>query len=200
MVELIKKYDEEAEIIYVVGFMSDLVQKSIKGVKFVHNPFYNITNSIASLWFARDYLDGDICIINGDIVMESKLIKDVVKNRLYESSALIDSSIKTDGDYNVQVDNDNIIVMSKNLKNYFGEYAGIIKLKKPETSLLKNEIDFMIKEGNSDQWYENALVQLIFSKNLVLKYVDISKYDWTEIDCVDDLIKAKNIHKKDLVR
>ena len=199
MVDLIHKYDNSAEIIYVIGFMADSITSLIKDVTFIHNPFYNITNSIASLWFAKEYLDDDVCIINGDIVMESKLIKEVVTNKSYKSSVLVDSSIKIGGDYNVQVDNDNVIVMSKELNDYFGEYAGIIKLKKDGTHLLKKEIELMINEGSSDQWYENVLVQLIFSKNYILKYIDISKYSWTEVDCVDDLISAKMIHERDIV-
>lgn len=76
----------------------------------------------------------------------------------------MDSSIKTDGDYNVQVSDKSVVVMSKELENYDGEYAGITKLD-PETSqCLKQKINNMIDKGYCDQWYENALVEMVFSK------------------------------------
>ena len=59
------------------------------------------------------------------------------------------------------------------------------------------EIEDMIDNGYYDQWYENALVQLIFKHDFQLYYKDICDYEWTEVDCVSDLIKAKSIHMKE---
>ena len=76
MVNLIKKYDVEANIIVVTGFMSDIIKEEIRDVIFVYNPFYEVTNSIASLWFAQSYLEAEnVVIINGDIVMEERIVK-----------------------------------------------------------------------------------------------------------------------------
>jgi len=194
MIDLIRKYDKDAEIITVVGFLADKIKSIIVETKFIDNPFYDITNSIASLWFCKNYLDDDVTIINGDIVMESNLIKDIVVQKYDYPLVLIDSSIK-DGDYNVQVQDDNILVMSKELKNYHGEYAGVTKIDKNTIKLFKEEIEKMISDGHYDQWYETTLVQLIFDNDLKLKYIDIDEYQWTEVDCVDDLLKAKSIYK-----
>jgi choline kinase len=199
MIDNILQYDSKAEIITVVGFMSDKIKNVITNTKFVDNPFYNVTNSIASLWFCKDYLFEDVTIINGDIVMEQSLIKDIVIQKYDYPLVLIDSSIKSNGDYNVQVQDENILVMSKELQNYYGEYAGITKINRATISLFKNEIEKMIAAGQYDQWYETVLVQLIFNNNLQLKYKDISQYQWTEVDCVNDLLKAKNIHRKDKI-
>lgn len=49
MVNLIRKYDDDANIVVVVGFMSEKIKKEIKDIIFVENPFYEVTNSIASL-------------------------------------------------------------------------------------------------------------------------------------------------------
>ena len=197
MIDLIRKHDKDAEIISVVGFLADKIKSIITKTKFIDNPFYDITNSIASLWFCKNYLDDDVTIINGDIVMESNLIKDIVIKKYDYPLVLIDSSIK-DGDYNVQIQDDNILVMSKELKNYHGEYAGVTKIDKNTIKLFREEIEKMIINKHYDQWYETALVQLIFDNDLKLKYKDIANYEWTEVDCVDDLLKAKNIHRKDL--
>lgn len=54
-----------------------------------------------------------------------------------------------------------------------------------------------IEDGFYDQWYENALVQLIFKNNFKLYYTDIASYDWTEVDSVNDLLHARQIHAKE---
>lgn len=195
MVSLIRKYDANAEIAVVVGFMSKKIKEEISGVVFYDNPFYEVTNSIASLWFAKDCLDKEnVTIINGDIVVEEQLVVDYICHRVERPEVLIDSSIKNSGDYNVQVNDGRILVMSKELEDYYGEYAGITKLDQESSLKLKRCIEQMVQEGMYDQWYENALVQMIFNEDFKLYYKDIKEYRWTEVDCVSDMLLAKQIH------
>ncbi|MFR6393348.1 MAG: hypothetical protein ACLUN0_11075 [Roseburia sp.] len=109
----------------------------------------------------------------------------------------MDQSIKNNGDYNVQVLEKSVLVMSKNLDEYFGEYAGVTKLDKQSALKVKNQIEKMVGMEMYDQWYENALVQMIFDDDFNLEFEDISDYKWTEIDCVDDMLLAKQIHSKE---
>ncbi len=199
MVNLIKEFDKEADIVVVTGHMHQSIENDLEGVTFVYNPFYEVTNSIASLWFAKDHLDVEnVVLIDGDIVMSRNLVKEVVCQPVDKPTVLLDSSIKTDGDYNVEVSGDRVLVMSKNLDSYYGEYAGLTKLDGKSARRMKQEMDSMIEEGYYDQWYENALVQLIFKEDFKLYYKDICEYEWTEVDCVSDLIVAKNIHLQEM--
>ena len=198
MVALIKKHDTEADIVIVTGHMHRAIEEQVEGATFVYNPFYEVTNSIASLWFAQEHMDADnIVLIDGDIVMEDELIKDVLCQPVNRATVLVDSSIKTDGDYNVEVSGEQVLVMSKDLTSYYGEYAGVTKLDRQSALLMRTEMDEMIEEGFYDQWYENALVQLIFKHDFRLFYTDISNYEWTEVDSVNDLLMAKQIHMKE---
>lgn len=200
MVSLIKMIDKDADIVIVTGHMHRSIEEQIKNVTFIYNPFYEVTNSIASLWFARNHLDAEnVTLIDGDIVMPEKLMREVVCQKVNKPSVLIDSSICFDGDYNVEVSGENVLVMSKDLKSYHGEYAGVTKLDHDSALLMKQEIDNMIEDGYYDQWYENALVQLIFKTDFKLYYTDIRDFDWTEVDSVDDLLHAKNIYMNDIM-
>lgn len=199
MVNLIRKYDNQADIVVVTGHMHKSIESELEGVTFVYNPFYEVTNSIASLWFAKKHLNTDnVVLIDGDIVMSEKLVREVVCQPVDRPTVLLDSSIKTDGDYNVEVSGERVLVMSKNLDSYYGEYAGLTKLDEKSAQLMKQEMDSMIEEGYFDQWYENVLVQLIFKDDFQLYYKDICEYEWTEVDCVSDLIRAKTIHLQEL--
>lgn len=62
---------------------------------------------------------------------------------------------------------------------------------------MREELESMVEEGDYDQWYENALVQLIFKTDFKLYFKDIMNYDWTEVDSVNDLLHAKNIHMRE---
>jgi choline kinase len=194
MINLIKKHDQDAEIVVVTGFLHHKIEQNINDVIFINNPFYSVTNSIASLWFAREYLNRDyVTIINGDVVMADKLVREVLCRKTEGALVLFDSSIKKDGDYNVSIAVDEVVVMSKQLDDYDGEYAGVVKLDRKTAGQFSAILNEMVDNGQYDQWYEDVLVQMIFTDNFVLNYIDICDYDWTEVDSVRDLVIAKKI-------
>ena len=199
MIHIIGQCDRKARFIVVGGFLFGDIKKeldNISNVEFICNPFFEVTNSIASLWFAKKYLEADTVIINGDIVMEKELLNAIVCKQTDRPVVLIDSSVKNNGDYNVQVFQDKVLVMSKNLDEYYGEYAGVTKLDGESSRLLGEKIENMVLKGMYNQWYENALVQMIFDDNFKLYFEDISQYKWTEVDSVRDILLAKTIHNQ----
>ena len=200
LVRKIRKYDAEAEIVVVVGYMYKQIQKELEddNVKFVHNPFYSVTCSMGSLWFSKDFLQREnVTIINGDIVASDKLMKDVVCQYTDYPYVLLDSSHKDANKYNVQVQGDLVCVMSKNLSQYLGNYASITKLDAVSSRFLLEQLHQMVNEEMYNLFFEDALIQMIFDKNFELYYKDICEFKWTEVDTVDDLIKAKEINIQD---
>ena len=198
-IKLIQEYDEQAKVVIVEGYQHHHFEKRLSMVNFVYNPFYGVTNSIASLWMAREHLvsDNGVVIINGDVLISKKLMSDVICQPIKKPMVLLDSSIKSNGDYNVEVIGDRVVVMSKDLQSYDGEYAGVTILDSESAIRLSKEIEYMVDHEEYDQWYENALVRMIFSQDFVLYYKDICEYEWTEVDDVNDLVHAKRIYHEE---
>lgn len=197
LVRKLRKFDVEAEIVVVVGYMYKQIQKELEddNVRFVHNPFYSVTNSMGSLWFARDYLQREnVSIINGDIVASDQLMQDIVTTHTDYPYVLLDSTHKDANKYNVQIQGELVCVMSKHLTEYAGNYASITKLDAVSSRFLLEQLNQMVNEEMYNLFFEDALVQMIFQRNFELYYKDIKDYEWTEVDHVDDLLKAKNIH------
>ena len=196
LVRKIRKYDGEAEIVVVVGYMYKHIQKELEddNVKFVHNPFFSSTGSMGSLWFAKDYLQREnVTIVNGDIVVSDRLIQEVVSQYTDYPYILMDSTHRDVNKYNVQVQGDLVCVMSKNLTEFVGNYASITKLDAVSSRFLLEQLNQMVNEEMYNLFFEDALVQMIFQKNFELYYKDIKDYKWTEVDSVDDLLKARQI-------
>lgn len=200
LVRKIRKYDSDAEIVVVVGYMYRQIQKELEddNVKFVHNPFYSATGSMGSLWFAKDFLQREnVTIINGDIVASDKLIKDVVDQYTDYPYVLLDSSHKDENKYNVQIQGDLVCVMSKNLTEFVGNYASVTKLDAVSSRFLLEQLNQMVNEEMYNLFYEDALVQMIFQNNFELYYKDIKEYKWIEVDRVDDLLRARQIQAEE---
>ena len=195
-IRLIREYDPDPTIVVVIGYKHELFERMLQNVEFVYNPFFNVTNSIASLWMAREYMlaEDGVVILNGDVLLSNALMREVVCQPVDRSMVLLDSSIKSNGDYNVEVVNDRVIIMSKELKEYFGEYIGVTRLEHKGAIRLRQEIEHMVEREEYNQWYENALVRMIFSDDFALYYKDVCQYEWTEVDDVNDVVLAKRIY------
>lgn len=199
LVRTIRKYDAEAEIVVVVGYMYKQIQKELEddNVKFVHNPFYSITSSMGSLWFAKNYLQREnVTIINGDIVASNNLMQNIVCQHTDYPYVLLDSTHRDVNKYNVQIQGELVCIMSKNLTDYIGNYASVTKLDAVSSRFLLEQLNLMVNEEMYNLFFEDALVQMIFQKNFELYYKDIKDYQWTEVDCVDDLLKARQIQEE----
>ncbi len=196
-VRLIYKYDKKAHVTIVLGFQHHAIMQLMKDrCDYIVNPFYKVTNSIASLWFARDVLvkKRPTVIMNADIVFSDSFAKEICSEPT-ETVIYYDSSICSNGDYNVQEIDNQMVVMGKELDEFSGEYVGITKFTQQDTGLLLNEVHEMVFDNLYDQWYENALVQLSLTERHYFRTKDACDYEWSEIDSVDNLMKIRQIIK-----
>ena len=199
MVRSIRSLDKNAEIVVVVGYMAEDVKMELEGenVHFVMNPFYEVTNSISSLWFARDYLEREnVAIVHGDAVFSNEIVRNYLVKPTDYPYVLVDSSYDCPGAYNAVIRDDQVLVMSKKLENFDAKYCCMTKLDPVSSRLLKQEVDSMVNSNMYDQYFEDGLVQMIMFHDFQLFSQDIKGEKWAEVDSVDDLLAAQEIHRE----
>lgn len=69
------------------------------------------------------------------------------------------------------------------------------KLDAVSSRLLKEEVEFMINNLMYDQFFEDALVQMMMFHDFELFYEDVDGHNWSEVNCVDDLMRAQEIYQ-----
>ncbi len=66
------------KVAVVLGYEGDFIRGCLDGcdVRFYENPFYSETNSLGSLWMAREFLsDGeDALVMNADVYWDDKIL------------------------------------------------------------------------------------------------------------------------------
>ena len=77
-------------------------------VRFFHNEFYEQTNSLMSLWLAREQLDGDALVMNGDLFFEPLVLQSALEQTL-PAVMLADSSRVETADYAFGIDDGRIV-------------------------------------------------------------------------------------------
>ena len=197
MVRTIRRHDRNAEIVVVIGYLSEMVRKELAedNCKFVVNPFYEVTNSISSVWFARQYLEREnVSIVHGDVVFSDDIVENYLAKATDHPYVLVDSSRTRQGAYNAVTRDGQVLVMSNKLESSNARYCCMTKLDAVSARLLKREIDGMIHNNMYDQFFEDSLVQMIMFHDFQLFAEDIIGKNWSEVDGVDDLLHAQQIH------
>ncbi len=189
------------DIAIIVGYNQNEIRKTLKdyNVKFYYNPFYDVTNSVASAWFAKDFIEenDDIIIMNGDVYAEKALLEDVIKETL-SPVLFADNTRKKEADYKFLYENNILKKYGKELEgsDITGEYVGIAKINKDFINEFKESLEFMIENQNHSLWWENALYRLSEKHNIYVKDVD-GKF-WAEVDYIEDYERILKFRNYDL--
>ena len=180
------------EVTIIVGYQKELFFEELKGlpVNFVVNPFYRVTNSVASLWFAKDVLndDDDYLFGNADVFFEEEILK-LLLDCPEEAVMLSDTRRAKVGDYLFGLEDGYIKKYGKELpmEERDCEYVGFGKVKSTYMKRFKEILLQMVDEENYQTWWEVILYD--YCQEQKVKALDVAPYFWSEIDYIEDYMK-----------
>lgn len=186
------------DIIIITGHHADQIEKFCgDSVRYYFNPFYATTKQVASLWMAKNELNDELIIINGDMVFDKEMIKELLKvdrdicmlvekRNDYENE---DTKVRTEGDLVKQISKTDI-----KGGDVHGEYVGIIKFSKKGAEVLLKEAERLMKEGSLEALTLNIL-QTLIDKGEEIHFLNTDKV-WVDIDFLEDFEKAKKLFPK----
>lgn len=184
-VEMLQK--QGMEIFVCVGYQNELIKNALNGldVTYYHNPFYDVTNSIASLWFARQEIDDDMLILNADVFFSSEILKRILSDQ-HEVVMAMDTDRVEVGDYFFQTVNGCVKKYGKDLprEDRTCEYVGIAKIQKQFTETFCKKMEDLIHSQEHGRWWEEILYTMTQEKNIYT--IDVKGCFWSEIDYFDD--------------
>ena len=178
------------DIAIVTGYQEKYIHEALKGFDYTtyKNPFYKVTNSIASMWFAKDFMDSkeDFLILNADLFIEDSMLLTLIetnKSPLF----LSDSTRIEDADYRFYWEDDRLLRFGKELTNEetTGEYVGIAKIEKKDIKIMKAQLEYLVDKGEYNMWWEDVFYSLVETGKPI--YVEDIKGDfWAEVDFIED--------------
>ena len=187
-VRLLKKHGVR-EVALVVGYRQQAVRDALRDldVHFYVNPFFDVTNSIASAWFARDFLSRDeLLFMNGDVFLEEALLKDLLVQECAGSVLFSDETRKEEADYKLYYENGRLLKYGKELtgNDVTGEYIGVARIDDGFVPQFSKKLDDMIAAQQHGVWWENVLYSL--SDRQYVEVRDVAGRFWAEVDYIED--------------
>jgi choline kinase len=175
------------DITVITGYKSELIRREIgTQVRYFHNPFFRVTNSISSLWLAKDLLDDDLILMNADLYFEERVL-DIALAQDDCAVMLSDSTRIEDADFRFGVDGRCIRKTGNKLTNAEAdcEYVGIVRISKSFIGTFKDRLETMVSDRDMNNWWEGVLYSFI-EENMDIFHQDVMGTFWTEVDTPAD--------------
>ena len=183
------------DIHVVVGYGADSVRATCgTSVSYIENICYHQTNSLFSLWIAREHMLDGFVVMNGDVLFHPQLLKNLLSSD-YESALLIsycdrETTPLGDEEMKVRLRNGTVAEITKamNPKKADGENVGIGKFGPAGAKVLIEKMDELIGAGAHRDWAPRAFRE--FALERPLHAVGTCGFPWIEIDYPEDYARA----------
>ena len=184
------------EVVIVVGCAADTVRRTMRDATFVENRDFAQTNSLYSLWLARELLTDGFVVMNCDVLVHPQLVTDLVTAPLED--ALLLSYCETAADYGdeemkVRVRRGRVVDISKTMapEDADGENLGIVKFGPAGARLLVEKMNEIVGAGERKAWVPRAFKA--FADERPLHVIGTRGYPWIEIDFPEDYRRAVEV-------
>lgn len=181
----------------VVGYKQEMIRAAVAAdscgvqVHFLVNEQFH-RGSISSLWIARTALDGDVVIMDADVLFHREILRRLVESP-YENALLMDETVKQTGEEcMVVVAGGRVIALTKRLPeqyDYAGEGVGFLRVRHADTPHMVASLRGYIDKNAWHMEYEDALLE--FFRDVKVGHEKIGGLPWTEIDFPEDVRKAE---------
>jgi L-glutamine-phosphate cytidylyltransferase len=180
------------DVIVVVGYCGDQIRQHLGSrVRYLDNEQYETTNSLYSLWLAREELVSGALILNSDVFALPRLF-----DRLLQSPApdaiLVERGHGFEAeDMKVTLNGSRVEDFGKDLPREHAQAhnVGVAKFSKEGAARLADCLERLVATGHENDWVPVAFRE--FASRWPLTAVATEGLPWIEIDYAEDLRRAR---------
>ena len=190
------------EMVVVAGFGVDLVEEVLArrgaergSVSVIFNPFYHVADNLGSTWMAREAMDRDFVILNGDTLVPPALVAGLLAAPPAPITLAVDVKAEYDADdMKVLCEGERLVRVGKRLAagSYNAEAIGHSRYMGEGPAAFRERIERMMRtpDGTS-QFYLSAIDRL--ADDGIVRAAPIHGLEWAEVDYPADLETAHRL-------
>ena len=176
----------------VVGYEHQQVEDAAGGrAEVVLNERYADTNSLYSFWLASRAVEGDLLVLNSDVLFAPELLGDLLD---VEGSAIaFDSSSGDQAEHmKVREQHGRLLRLSKDVPAMYshGESLGVAHLSPLAARAAFAAAGSLVRRGQEKDWAAAAFNEV--ARRHRISCLDVAGQPWVEIDFPEDLDHARN--------
>ena len=181
----------------LVGFGAEYVEHSLANPRFgemevttLYNPFFAITDNLATCWIASVAMTDDFVLLNGDTVFEDGVLRRVLDAPREPIAVTIDRKPDYDADdMKVTLDTDGrLTAIGKKLPLHTvdGESIGMLRFCGTGVQTYRDALNLAMRQPESlSNWYLSVVNEL--AQKIAVQTTSIEELWGSEIDSPEDL-------------
>lgn len=193
------------EIVLVIGYLAEQIEAKLryyqdKGIQLrtIYNPFYDVSDNLISLWFAKEEIRDSFLITNGDNIFA----KDVFRAFVEENSdgiflALSRKDHYNDEDMKVTLNRHLVAQVSKQIEPQMAraESPGLLLVDGPQAvAIVKDELERLVRKPEHRHSFWLELLNSLARKGIPVRTWEFDgNTKWQEVDVHSDVDKVKEI-------
>ncbi len=183
-----------SDVIVVTGHLHEHLESFLDGgCTIVRNSDYATTNSLYSLWLAREHVEGeDFLLLNGDVLFDRPMLTTLLEHGA-PTALLIDSECElSEGEMNVVTRGGLVTEIGKELPlaRANAQSLQMVRFAPDDATLLFERVAELITAGETG-WFPTYAYRAIFSRSSMAG-AQRGMGSWFEIDTVEDLARAES--------
>ena len=196
------------EAVVVTGFAAEAVDAEIAAlplttltVRTRFNPFYSVTDNLATCWLVRHELTGGALLLNGDTLFEPDIAMSLLAAPEAPITVTIDRKPSYDADdMKVMTHGDALLAIGKKIETYDAESIGFLKFSAAGAKSFVAGLERAVRQPDGlKRWYLSVIDELSREPGLV-RIRSIEGLDWAEMDFPADVERNVEMTERWLLR
>ena len=189
----------------VTGFKDELVEAVLGrlddqrvSVTTRFNPFYKVADNLGSCWIAREAMERDFLILNGDTLVSEAIVQRVQQWSDWPIAVTVDVKSEYDSDdMKVAREGERLVRIGKTLtaEEANAESIGFLAFRDKGAVMFRDAVRTAMRTPEGVQhWYLKVIDQL--AETGQVGTVSVERLEWAEVDFLTDIEVARALTEK----
>ncbi|HEY9233437.1 MULTISPECIES: phosphocholine cytidylyltransferase family protein [Phenylobacterium] len=189
------------EVVVVTGFGADQVDAEIERlalpgmtVRTFFNPFYSVTDNLATCWMVREEMRGPFLLLNGDTLFEPAIAERLLAAPEAPITVTIDRKDSYDSDdMKVFTDGARLLAIGKTITLYDAESIGFLRFSTEGAAMFVAMVEEALRTPEGlKRWYLSAINEMAQAGDAV-HVASIQGLEWAEMDFPEDVARNQQL-------
>ena len=180
------------DILMLTGPFEDKIKKHVHenypnlDVRYIHNPYYEKTNYIYTMYLLKEKIDDDMILMHGDLIFSNEILTKLISSK-YKDCIIVNKEMELPKkDFKALIVNERVIRIGVNIfEPNSAFFPPLYKLSNEFLQTWLNQIEIFVNLDKVNCYAEDALNEILGELNL--KPVYITDINCKEIDDIEDL-------------
>lgn len=187
--------EDITDVSIVVGYMKDQFEylKEKYNVNIIVNPYYETCNNISSLYMARNLLDKNVLILDGDQIINNS---DILEKQFAESGYNAVWTEKQTNEWLMTVQDGKVISCSRTGGEKGWQLFSVSRWTKEDGEKLKKYLEIEFDQNHNRQIYWDDVAMFCHFDDFRLGIKEMMDGDVTEVDSIAELVLVDKSYEK----